>query len=161
MIRCPNLWRLAFSIGRHQRQFELDGEKELFRYLENLYEVQHRQKTVWDNVVCDSSVESQFAAELDANEQVKFFVKLPAWFKIDTPIGSYNPDWAILLETDRTPRLYLIRETKSTSDVDALRGAERIKIDCGKKHFAAIDVEYQVGTSLKQVLREVRADYRV
>lgn len=147
--------------GRHwsQRQFELDGERELSRYLENLYTVQSGHKSVWDNVVCDSRVESSFAAELDANEQVRFFVKLPAWFKVDTPIGSYNPDWAILLETDTEPRLYLIRETKSTPDTDELRVSEKVKVDCGRKHFNAIDVDYAVGTTLKGVLREVQARY--
>lgn len=145
----------------YQSQFDLDGEKEVTRYLDNLYHVQNAEKTIWDNVVCDSGVEARFAADLDANDQVRFFVKLPAWFRVDTPIGTYNPDWAILLETDREPRLYLIRETKSTPDTDELRLAEKIKIDCGRKHFAAIDVDYGVGTSLKQVMQEVQANYHV
>lgn len=145
----------------YQSLFDLDGEKELTRYLDNLYHVQNAEKTIWDNVVCDSSVEARFAADLDANDQVRFFVKLPAWFRVDTPIGTYNPDWAILLETDREPCLYLIRETKSTPDTDELRLAEKIKIDCGRKHFAAINVDYGVGTSLKQVMQEVQANYRV
>jgi type III restriction enzyme len=142
-----------------QRQFDLDGEKELSRYLDNLYQVQNEHKTVWDNVVCDSKVESSFAADLDANDQVRFFVKLPPWFKVDTPIGAYNPDWAILLETDSQPHLYLIRETKSTPDTDELRASEKIKVDCGRKHFNAIDVNYAVGTTLKGVLQEVQAKY--
>lgn len=145
-----------------QRQFVLDGERELSRYLENLYEVQNQCKTVHDYVAWDSSVEQQFAADLDANDQVKFFVKLPSWFKVDTPIGTYNPDWAIMVETDAEPRLYLIRETKGTQYKEELRESERIKVECGVKHFDAIGVNYAVGTSLEQTLQEIqRSDYRV
>jgi type III restriction enzyme len=147
---------------QRQRQSTRRGEKELTRYLENLYEVQNQKKTVHDYVAWDSSVEQQFAADLDANDQVKFFVKLPSWFKVDTPIGAYNPDWAILLEDDDDSRLYLIRETKSTLFTDELRTAEQIKVACGRKHFDAIDVNYAVGTSLKRVLQEVQGSgYRV
>lgn len=144
-----------------QRQFVLDNEKELTRYLENLYEVQHQSKTVHDYVAYDSAVEQQFAADLDANDAVKFFVKLPSWFRVDTPIGPYNPDWAILLENDDDSRLYLVRETKGTLFTDELRTAEQIKVSCGTKHFATIDVSYAVGTSLQQVLQEVQSGYRV
>jgi type III restriction enzyme len=77
-------------------------------------------------------------------------MKLPRWFKVDTPIGAYNPDWAILFEKDE--RVYMVRETKSKLDRDELRDAERKKVDCGEKHFAAIGVDYRVVTNLKEAL---------
>ena len=86
---------------------------------------------------------------MDNNEHVKLFVKLPKWFKIDTPIGSYNPDWAFV--TERDEKLYFVRETKSTLNREELRTNENQKILCGKKHFEAIDVDYGVVTSLADV----------
>ncbi len=64
---------------------------------------------------------------------------MPPKFKIDTPIGSYNPDWAVYLERNGTEKLYFVLESKGTADTDALRTAERQKIHCGKAHFAALD----------------------
>jgi type III restriction enzyme len=77
-----------------QSRIEQDAEEGIVRYLSNLYEVQNREKSLFDAVVYESEVEKQFARDLDNSEYVKLFVKLPAWFKIDTPIGQYNPDWA-------------------------------------------------------------------
>jgi type III restriction enzyme len=76
-------------------------------------------------------------------------VKLPSWFKIDTPIGSYNPDWAFV--TEHEERLYFVRETKSTPDSEELKTKENQKIACGRKHFATIGVNYDVVTSLAEV----------
>ncbi len=92
------------------RRLEQDDEEGIRRYLNNLYEVQNTGKTPYNYVEFDSAVERQFAADLDNNEDAKFFVKLPAWFRVDTPLGAYNPDWAIL--TEREKKLYMVRETK-------------------------------------------------
>jgi type III restriction enzyme len=104
---------------------------------------------VYDHVVFDSqaedsreSIEGKFVAELEKRDDVKLFVKLPNWFTVPTPVGEYNPDWAIIMEdrdehrkaTDK-PLLYLVRETKSTKKFDELRPDERRKIHCGEKHF--------------------------
>jgi type III restriction enzyme len=94
-------------------------------------------------------VERQFARDLDNNENVKLFVKLPSWFKIDTPIGAYNPDWAFV--TEREEKLFFVRETKSTLDSEELRSKEQQKIDCGRKHFDSLAVNYDVVTSLSEV----------
>ncbi len=81
----------------------------------------------------------------------KFFVKLPAWFKVPTPVGEYNPDWAIVWEErdpygsiTSDPLLYLVRETKGTTDLDRLpHPDEKPKLLCGKKHFRdALGVDY-------------------
>jgi type III restriction enzyme len=132
-----------------QSRIEQDAEEGIVRYLSNLYEVQNREKSLFDAVEYESEVEKQFARDLDNNENVKLFVKLPSWFKIDTPIGPYNPDWAFV--TERDEKLYFVRETKSTLDSEERRTKENQKIACGRKHFETIGVDYAVVTSLAEV----------
>lgn len=103
------------------------------------------KKSVYDTVIYDSDVEREFALALDDREDIKLFVKLPAWFKIETPIGTYNPDWAIVKHDDET--VYLVRETKSTKDMSKLRPSEKEKIQCGQAHFDALGVDFEVVTS--------------
>ena len=130
-------------------RIEPESETELTRYLNNLYKVRNKDKSLFDFVECDSEVERQFARDLDDNENVKLFVKLPRWFRIDTPIGPYNPDWAFV--TEREERLYFVRETKSTSDDEARRTQENQKTACGKRHFEALEVDFDVVTRLSEV----------
>jgi type III restriction enzyme len=99
--------------------------------------------------VLESEVERQFALYLDANENVKLFIKLPRWFKIETPIGPYTPDWAFVTEAEE--KLYFVRETKSTLNADERRSKENQKILCGSKHFESIGVDYGVVTKLAEV----------
>jgi len=106
-----------------------------------MYAVKHQQKTDFDYVVYDSQVERQFAELLDSREDIKFFMKLPPKFKIDTPVGPYNPDWAIIKQEDGQDKIYMIRETKSTLDDSQLRPSELAKMLAAKQHFAAIGVE--------------------
>ena len=110
------------------------------------------KRSLYDHVIYDLDVERKFVEELEKLDFVKFYVKLPAFFKVPTPIGSYNPDWAIVVE----PRdefgeptgeqmLYLVRETKGTTNLDYLRPDERRKIECGRRHFEeALGVNYEV-----------------
>lgn len=140
------------------RRLEEDAEQGLVRYLNNLYPVQNQDKTVYDYVEFQSKVEQDFARDLDANDRIKFFIKLPNWFKIDTPIGSYNPDWAFVLND--ADKLYFIRETKSTLDSDERKKSENAKIDCGRKHFEALNasssrISFEVTTSLKETLSRI------
>lgn len=114
---------------------ELFKTVELSGYLRNCIKI---NKSVFDNVVYDSQVEKRFAEKLDQNEYVKLFVKLPRWFKINTPLGGYNPDWAVLIEKDRVEKLYFVVETKGTTILEALRPEEHDKIKCGFKHFESI-----------------------
>ncbi|MEO9338863.1 hypothetical protein ABFT80_15705 [Mesorhizobium sp. SB112] len=111
--------------------------------------MKHRAKALFDAIEYESEVEKQFARDLDNNENVKLFVKLPSWFKIDTPIGTYNPDWAFV--TERDEKLYFVRETKSTLDNEERRTKENQKIACGRKHFDTLGVDYDVVTSLAEV----------
>lgn len=85
---------------------------------------------------------------------VRLFVKLPGWFKVPTPVGQYNPDWALVMENveDADTLLYLVRETKSTTVADELRGTENQKIHCGEQHFSgASDVDFRVVTNADEL----------
>ena len=130
-------------------RIEQEAEKGIVRYLSNLYEVQNREKALFDAIEYDSEVERQFARDLDNNENVRLFVKLPSWFRIDTPIGPYNPDWAFV--TDRDEKLYFVRETKGTLDSEDRRSKENQKIACGRRHFETLGVDYDVVTNLSEV----------
>ena len=88
-------------------------------------------------VLSDSDTESQFAHDCTIDSRVKFFFKLPSRFKIPTPLGTYNPDWAVVLENDK--RIYFVAETKSTTVRANRRPAENLKIICGHKHFGLTD----------------------
>jgi len=113
---------------------ELFENDELHSYLDNVVKVQNKDKTLYDHIIVDSNVESQFAKDLESIDKVKFYFKLPYWFKIQTPIGSYNPDWAIVLENDE--KIYFVAETKSGGEI---RESEGAKIKCGRKHFEQLE----------------------
>lgn len=131
-------------------------EDEFERYAARLYKVQNEAKTPFDHIEIDSDVERRFAKGLDDNKNVKFFMKLPAWFTVDTPLGPYNPDWAIVFED--THRVYLVRETKGTLDDDKRRHEENVKIECARRHFSAIDVDYAVATSVSGMMSALAAN---
>lgn len=132
--------RIAGSVYE-LRELQKDGEEEKERFLDQMYKVQNTQKTDFNYVVFDSDVERQFAELLDSREDIKLFMKLPSKFKIDTPVGPYNPDWAIIKQEDGEDRIYMIRETKSTLDDSKLRPTELAKIKSAKRHFEAIGIE--------------------
>ncbi len=119
--------------------------EELINYLS----AQPVNKSVYDNVVYDSEIENEFAKGLDERDDIKLFVKLPGWFEIDTPVGKYNPDWAILKDDGQS--LYLVRETKGTKDFLKLRTTEADKIRCGKQHFEALGVDFKVAVTASEV----------
>ena len=119
--------------------------EELINYLTAL----QVNKSVYEYVPYDSEVERKFAKRLDEREDIKLFVKLPRWFEIDTPVGKYNPDWAILKHDDQA--LYLVRETKGTRDFLKLRTSEADKVRCGQKHFDAIGVSFAVAVTADDV----------
>ena len=96
--------------------------------------------SVYDHIIYDSStVEKPFALALDNDPDVKMFFKIPDRFKIDTPIGTYNPDWAVLWEKNGEQKLYFILETKGTERAFDLKTPEQLKIHCGKEHFKALE----------------------
>ena len=115
-------------------------------------------RSIYDHVIWDSDVEKQFVEGLERRDDIILYVKLPAFFTVPTPIGNYNPDWAIVRE-DRDAhgestgeKLYLVRETKSTTDSEELRRREERKISCGTRHFRdALGVDYEVVTSAEDL----------
>lgn len=116
---------------------ELFQQNELKGYLSSM--LQDTKKSVYESVIYDSAgVEKTFAEDLEKNTAVKVYAKLPDWFKVPTPLGTYNPDWAILVETDGEERLYFVVETKGSLFAADLREMEHGKIACGKAHFAAL-----------------------
>jgi type III restriction enzyme len=134
-------------------EMRLFKEKEIEEYLSRLYEIQSiDDRTPYDYVQYDSEVEREIAEKLDTNENVKFFCKLPRWFAVPTPLGNYNPDWAVVTEKEK--KLYLVRETKSTHDRDQRRDFENRKIDCGRAHFDSLGVNFKVATNIHEVLSE-------
>lgn len=134
---------------------ELFEKEELTGYLKNSMAV---EKSVHEQVIYDSDTEATFADQLEKNSAIKVYAKLPGWFKVPTPLGTYNPDWAVLVEKDGSERLYFVVETKSGLFVDDLRDKERAKIECGKAHFKALAVgeapaQYIVARTIDDILR--------
>ena len=117
---------------------ELFAQEELTGYLKDLLA---SEKSVYEQVVYDSAgVERTFAEDLEKNTAVKVYAKLPGWFKVPTPLGTYDPDWAILVEKNGNERLFFVVETKGSLFMDDWRGTEGAKIACGKAHFEALEV---------------------
>ena len=119
--------------------------------------VDEQDKTVYDYVAVDSEIEHNFMKSLEANDDVKYYIKLPNWFKIDTPVGAYNPDWAVVFDGDE--RVYFVAETKGTNDIndESLRGGEHDKILAGREHFRTIDVPYMAPVnSFTRAIEKVR-----
>ncbi|HDS1129248.1 type III restriction-modification system endonuclease [Stenotrophomonas maltophilia] len=136
---------------------ELFEKEELTGYLKNM--LLDTQKSIYEHVVYDSTTERDFADGLEKNDAIKLYAKLPGWFKVPTPLGTYNPDWAVLVEEDGTQHLYFVVETKSSLFTDDLRDKESAKIECGKAHFTALGVgenpaRYVVARSVDDLLTE-------
>ena len=116
------------------------------------------KKHLYDHIVYDSSNERDFAAELDTNTDVAVYVKLPDGFYISTPVGHYNPDWAIAFYEGTVKHIYFVAETKGSMNSMQLRLIEESKIHCAREHFKAIsngNVVYDVVDSYKSLLEKV------
>ena len=139
---------------------ELFEQEELTGYLKNML---NTTKSVYEQIIYESGVEAVFADQLEKNTAVKMYAKLPGWFQVPTPLGSYNPDWAVLIDSDRGERLYFVVETKGSLFAGDLRSVESAKIACGKMHFKALNVaespaQYAVTTSVEQLLAGMGPD---
>ena len=148
------------------RYVKLDGQEyyvqEIFDTAEllanldrNAVKVEH---SVYDYVVYDSStVEKPVAVALDNDPDVKMFFKIPSRFKIETPIGTYNPDWAVYLNKNGEEKLYFVLETKGDTSFMHLKTSEQLKIHCGKEHFKALNagVELETATSWAELRERV------
>jgi len=145
------------KIGGSAYEMALFEAQELEIYLNSFtYKVTDSDKTIYEEFIpLDSGVESQFAKDCESSDQIKFYFKLPNWFKIPTPIGNYNPDWAIVFEDDK--KIYFVAETKDTGtsivDLTKLSADEQMKIKCGKAHFNEFDnLEYKVVNKVGQLV---------
>lgn len=128
---------------------ELFENEELFGYLKNNLKESH--KSPYDYVVYDSNIESTLANDFENSDNISVYAKLPNWFKIDTPLGTYNPDWAILWKDNNNEKLFFVVESKGSTSLFDLRPKEQGKIDCGKKHFSAIESEMIIAASMSDV----------
>ena len=133
-------------------EMRLFEEQEVEEYMNRLYQVHSNDnRTPYNYIAYDSGIEEEVANLLDTDEKIKFFCKLPRWFKVATPLGDYNPDWAVVVED--TQKLYLVRETKSTLERDKRRESENKKIDCGRAHFEALGINFRDATSIYEVIQ--------
>ena len=130
---------------------ELFEQEELTGYLKNMLAA---NKSVHEQVIYDSDNERTFAEQLERNEAIKIYTKLPGWFKVPTPLGTYNPDWAVMVEKDGAERLYFVVETKSSLFTDDMRDKESAKIRCGEAHFEAL----AVGENPAQFIKATKID---
>ncbi len=137
-------YRDGFKVVEINTRFE-DGE--LLDYLSSLQV--NPKKSLYEYVEYDSEVERAFAKALNERSDIRLFVKLPRWFVVDTPVGAYNPDWAIVKSDSST--VYMVRETKGTRDFRKRRGVENDKVRCGERHFDALGVSFDVVTSVDEI----------
>ena len=155
--------KLTFEPNLHYQQEAIKSITDLFEaqelevYLNDFsFRVLDVSKTIYEEFIpLDSGVESRFAKDCETSEQVKFYFKLPNWFKIPTPIGNYNPDWALVFENDK--KIYFVAETKDTGtprvDISKLRLEEQMRIKCGIAHFREFeDLKYKVVNKLGQLI---------
>lgn len=121
---------------------------------ENILKV---KKHVYDFVKTDSETERQFAQDLE-NGQISVYAKLPGGFKIPTPVGNYNPDWAVVFDTKETKYIYFIAETKGSMSTMDLKKAEELRIEYARRHFAALNedsLKYDVVTTYQDLMNKV------
>ena len=120
-------------------------------------------KHIYDYVVTDSKVERDFVTELDTSQEVAVYAKLPRGFFIPTPVGDYNPDWAIAFTEGTVKHIYFVAETKGSLSSLQLKGVEDAKIECARKFFASLnekndhDVKYDVVTNYTELMQLVMA----
>jgi type III restriction enzyme len=117
------------------------------------------RKHLYDKLRFDSTIEKNLAGEMDISDEVELYVKLPSGFYINTPMGKYNPDWAIVLRENEVKHIYFVAETKGSLDTLQLRGVEDAKIECARRHFAAIsgdNVKYDVVNSFEALMGKMR-----
>jgi len=130
------------KIGDKIYEMTLFDDSDFEIYIDEFtHTVKDSSKTIFENYIpLDSKIENQFAKDCESNEKIEFYFKLPYWFKINTPIGTYNPDWAIVKKGEK--KIYFVAETKSKGE--ELRPSEEQKIHCGKEHFSQFEgVKYK------------------
>jgi type III restriction enzyme len=116
------------------------------------------KKHLYDYILYDSANERSFAENIDVSGEVAVYVKLPGGFYIDTPVGKYNPDWAIAFHEGTVKHIYFVAETKGSLSTMQLREIEEAKKHCAEEHFKAISaggVAYEVVNSYAELMKRV------
>ena len=135
------------KIGAREYELRLFAGYE-FHSDENTFEVNNPGKTINEGwLPLDSSVEKQFAKDCESSKDIRFYFKLPPWFKIKTPIGNYNPDWALIKNRDQA--VYFVAETKSKNQ--ELRPGEEKKIKFGTAHYEELGVEFKQVSEVREL----------
>ena len=119
-------------------------DQELYGYLSSNMIENRENKSIYTHTVYDSIIEENFAKAFNENSNVKLFTKLPSWFKINTPLGMYNPDWAVLIEKDDEEKLYFVVESKGSDLGLDIKTSESSKIKCAEKHFEEISSKVEL-----------------
>jgi type III restriction enzyme len=166
------LQHAAEAINQAKRHFLVAGvqyvevhetyDRALFEDLEGYKEdLLPSSKSIYDQIIYDSQIEQRFAQGLEQMDEVKLFIKLPGWFVVPTPIGDYNPDWAIVFDVQDAhgvaqKRVYFVSETKGSLDPTQRRGTENMKIACAERHFTTIQVPYDVVVTADELRKKLR-----
>ena len=137
--------------GNEYYSQELFENEELFGYLKN--NLSESTKSPYEYVVYDSKIESNLSKEFEQSDNVSVYAKLPNWFKIDTPLGTYNPDWVVSWKEGDEEKLYFVVESKGSKSELDLRPKEQSKIECGKRHFESLNSKLKVGTNLEDIMQ--------
>lgn len=133
-------------------EMKLFESEEIEGYKQSLKKVINQEKTLYNYIEFDSGIEKQFAIDCESNESIEFYIKLPKWFTIATPIGTYNPDWALIYKDEN--KIYFVAETKGSKDDTELRKKEEMKIECGKAHFKEFeDIKFKKIKSVSDLTR--------
>ena len=139
---------ITYNKTENYYEKSLFKQKKIYTYTSNVIP-RDDNKSLYDFILYDSGVEVKFANKLEIDNRIKFYTKLPNWFKIDTPFGTYNADWAICAQSDTGENSYFVIETKKHLDPNKLRGEELYKIECAKKHFKELGVIYGIADSFE------------
>lgn len=134
------------KIAGQAYEMTLFESQEIESYIDNMKAVKNQEKTLYNYIVIDSNStpEEKFMLECESREDILFYIKLPSWFVVRTPIGNYNPDWALIKQEDgEEKKIYFVAETKDSKALKegTLREKEKMKIKCGERHFAEFNTE--------------------
>ena len=128
---------------------ELFENEELFGYLED--NLRESNKSPYEYVVFDSEIESNLSEQFEQSRNISVYAKLPSWFKIDTPLGTYNPDWVISWKQEDEESIYFVVESKGSTSKENLRPIEHSKYKCGKSHFSELGSKLELAKDLLDI----------
>ena len=128
---------------------ELFENEELFGYIED--NLRESNKSPYEYVVYDSEIESNLSEQFEQSRNISVYAKLPSWFKIDTPLGTYNPDWVISWRQEDEEKIYFVVESKGSISKGSLRPLEHSKYKCGESHFAELGSKLELARDLSDI----------